>query len=362
MEQKLRKSGINIIGDVPWGTHFCQFYQTKQDLIDILVPYFKAGLENNEFCMWITSQPLEVNEAKEALRKDVPDIDVYVEKGQIEIIPYTQWYVKEGIFDSERLLNGWVEKLNQALSKGYDGLRLTGNTFWLEKKDWKDFVDYEEEVDKVLGNYRIISLCTYSLDMCNANEVIDVVVNYQFALISRNGKWEQIESLKRKQAEKSLRITLESIKDGFFACDEDWRFVYVNAQAERILGICREEVLGKSHWDVFPLTLGTNLELEYRCAAAGEVRDFKNYYEPWGRWFHNRCFPREGGGISEYGIIFVREGNFVYAMQTIGFHGTYLELSEIVMYYFMVAVREEGQLPTIDMMPKGFYAVGGEIA
>ena len=44
-----RKTGIDIMGAVPWGTHLCQFYQTKDDLIDILVPYFKAGLENNEY-------------------------------------------------------------------------------------------------------------------------------------------------------------------------------------------------------------------------------------------------------------------------------------------------------------------------
>ena len=56
MNEKLRKSGIDIIGDISWGTHFCQFYQTKEDLMDMLIPYFKAGLENNEFCLWITSQ------------------------------------------------------------------------------------------------------------------------------------------------------------------------------------------------------------------------------------------------------------------------------------------------------------------
>ena len=66
--------------------------------MDILVPYFKAGLENNEFCMWIVSQPSEVEEAKEALRGDIPDFDVYLERGQIEIIPYTHWYVNEGCF------------------------------------------------------------------------------------------------------------------------------------------------------------------------------------------------------------------------------------------------------------------------
>jgi len=103
MKGQLRKSGIDIIGDIPWGTHFCQFYQTKEDLIDILVIYFKAGLENNELCIWVTSQALEVEEAKEALGKAVPDIDVYLERGQIEIIPYTQSYLKDNPFDSEDL-------------------------------------------------------------------------------------------------------------------------------------------------------------------------------------------------------------------------------------------------------------------
>ena len=117
MNKNLRHSGIDIIGDVPWGTHFCQFYQTKEDLMDILVPYFKTGLENNEFCMWVTSQPLGVEEATEALKEAVPFLDFYLEKGQIEIISYTDWYVKDGVFDSERVLNGWVEKLNQALAR-----------------------------------------------------------------------------------------------------------------------------------------------------------------------------------------------------------------------------------------------------
>jgi len=55
--KKNRNTGIPVIGNVSWGTHFCQFYQTREDLIDVLVPYFKAGLESNEFCVWVTSEP-----------------------------------------------------------------------------------------------------------------------------------------------------------------------------------------------------------------------------------------------------------------------------------------------------------------
>jgi hypothetical protein len=185
-----RNSGISLIGDVPWGTHFCQFYQTKKDLIDILVPYFKAGLENNEFCMWVTSEPLSVEEAAKAMKKAVPGFEKYIGKEQIEIISYDQWYTAGGSFKEKRVLNGWVSKLNSALKKGFDGLRLTGNTFWLEKEDWKAFTDYEATVDSVIGSYKMIAVCTYSLKKCGVAEIIDVVKNHEFALAMNHGKWQ----------------------------------------------------------------------------------------------------------------------------------------------------------------------------
>ena len=144
----MRKTGIEIIGDAAWGTHLCQFYQTREDLINILVPYFKTGLENNEFCMWVTSEPLIEKEAVKVMRKAVSDFDLHIENGQIEILSHTEWYLKDGSFNLQRVLNAWIEKLKYALARGYDGMRVTGNTAWLEKSDWKDFSDYEREVNK----------------------------------------------------------------------------------------------------------------------------------------------------------------------------------------------------------------------
>jgi len=63
---KLRKSGIDCVGNINWGAHICQFYQTEKELAEILVPYVKCGLEENEYCLWFTSQPSEVDNAKTA--------------------------------------------------------------------------------------------------------------------------------------------------------------------------------------------------------------------------------------------------------------------------------------------------------
>jgi len=251
MKGQLRKSGIDIVGDVPWGTHFCQFYQTKEDLIEILVPYFRAGLENNEYSIWVTSEPMETEDAKETLRNAVPDLDVYLEKGQIEIVSCTHWCLKNGIFDSESLLNRWAEKIRQALKDGYDGLRTATNISWLEKKDWNDFVDYEEQGDRVVSNCPVMSLCTYSLDRCTASEIIDVVANHQFALIKREGKWDQIESPRRKRAEetalqatKNWEFTFDAVPDLIAILDTEYRIVRANRAMAARLGRTPEECAG----------------------------------------------------------------------------------------------------------------------
>jgi PAS domain S-box-containing protein len=108
------------------------------------------------------------------------------------------------------------------------------------------------------------------------------------------------DSGRNEATEEQLTTNLESIGDGFCAFDVDWRFIYVNQAAETIVGIHRDNLLGRIFWDVFPLTLSTRLEQEFRLAAKGEIRSFENFNQSSGRWFLNRCFPRKDGGISVY--------------------------------------------------------------
>jgi hypothetical protein len=77
--------------DMPWGSHVCQFYTRKEDLVEMLVPYFKQGLENNDACVWLVGD-LTVEEAGNALAAVVPDLGRYMSKGQMLIRHYTELY------------------------------------------------------------------------------------------------------------------------------------------------------------------------------------------------------------------------------------------------------------------------------
>jgi PAS domain S-box-containing protein len=104
-----------------------------------------------------------------------------------------------------------------------------------------------------------------------------------------------------QQAQEQASAILESITDGFLALDSEWRFTYVNAAAERINGIRREEQIGKNQWELFPATKGTVLESEWRRAVAEQVPvEFEHCYEPWNAWFHVKAYPSKDGGLSVF--------------------------------------------------------------
>ncbi len=192
MGQKLRKTGIDILGEMPWGMHVSHLYRTAADLTDILLPYFKAGLENNELCLWVTSQPLGAEAARLALKKKVKNLTAYIKKGQMEILDYTQWYTKSGKPEFHKVLLAWIEKEEEALKKGFKGLRVTGNGSWLDMDSWKDLIKYEAMVDYTIGKHRILAICSYPLGKCKASQILDVTSHHQFTLIKRASKWTRL--------------------------------------------------------------------------------------------------------------------------------------------------------------------------
>jgi signal transduction histidine kinase len=204
METEMPKTGIDVIGDMAaWGAHFCLFYETKEDLLETLISYCKWGLESDEYCLWIVAEPLTVEEARDALQHAVPDVHHYLTNSRLEIVSARDWFLPGGTFDGKRLIDAWYEKLARVSTRGYSGMRVTGDMTWLTKKDWRHFCDYEDGLNEVIGNQHLAVLCTYPLAGCGAPQILDVVRTHQFVLARRYGSWDVVETaaLKRAKAE-----------------------------------------------------------------------------------------------------------------------------------------------------------------
>ena len=97
----------------------------------------------------------------------------------------------------------------------------------------------------------MITLCTYALYKHNTAEIISLVVNHQFSLIKKDGKWEKVESSKRKQAEeaviqatKNWEYTFDAVPDPIAILDNKYRVVRVNRAMAARLGVTPEECVG----------------------------------------------------------------------------------------------------------------------
>jgi PAS domain S-box-containing protein len=258
-----RRSGIDLVGDIPWGTHFCQLYQTGDELLEVLVPFFRQGLLDNEYCLWITSDPVPVDDALCALRRVVPDLPQRISEGQLDVLDYRDWYLRDGQFDAETVLERSTARDRALQRRGFAGMRISGNAAWLDPDTWQAFCCHESHVNASLRANRVLVACSYSASQCGAFEIFDLVGNHEFALIKRPGRgWEVIESPEhrhaaaaRREVEWRQKAILDTIPEPAWLKSADGRLLAVNAAWCQYLGQQRDEVLGKPIFEVFPAEL-----------------------------------------------------------------------------------------------------------
>lgn len=296
-----RKSGISLIGDLCWGTDFCQFYQTENDLLEVLLPYFRAGLENNELCVWMTSGSAQ--NARKALEKAFPRFGEYVDRGQIEIIPHRRWRAQSGSAPI-------VSKLDEALASGFDGLRIAWNAV-PEKRGAKSFAS---DASDLIGRYNIIALFLYPRDKFDAVGLMEAVKSHRFALVKNAGRWELIESCEvrvakdaLKRSEEKLHSLFSNMLEGFayhrIVLDGegkpcDYVFLEINEAFEKLTGLKGREIIGKKVTEVLPGIEKDPADWIGKCgevALAGEPVQFESYAELLKRWYSVSAFsPHKG--------------------------------------------------------------------
>lgn len=301
-----RKSGIPLVGDIPWGTHFCQFYQTEKDLVDILAPYFRAGLEANELCVWVTSGLPGDNDAINDLKQTLPDFARYAANGQIEIIPRRQWHTRGGT--PEKAI---VSRLDNAISGNFEGVRLAYSAFPEERST--KATTYQRDAEAV-SRYNAVAVFAYPRDAFDAKGLMQVVKQHRLALVRNADRWEVIESSEARttrnaliRSEEKLRSVFSHMGEGFayhrIVLDQkgkpcDYVFLEVNDAFERLTGLNREAIIGRRVTEALPGIENdpTDWIGKYgKVALTGQPLNFENYSETLQKWYAVSAFsPHKG--------------------------------------------------------------------
>ena len=242
-------SGLAASPTLRWGSHVGHMFESSDDLSAVLVPYFKAGLENNERCLWVTGAPLRAAEARAALRGAVPDFDRREALGQIEIQDGDAFYDSSKPLPSEAIVAGLLDREAEALSAGFAGLRTNGNCAWVGHDRWPEFRDYEGLVQESVRGRRLLCMCSYQPKTLGAAEIVEVMERHDLLVATPslshlgNAAREPVPidpaEPRRPSMEAWLDIdqeVLDAFPLGFYCCDADGEILRVNRKAIELWG------------------------------------------------------------------------------------------------------------------------------
>src|SRR4051812_48086909 len=201
----LLDSGIDVVGEMEWGTHISLFYETHNDLVDVIVPYLAAGLSAGELCGWIPSDSEAESAVRDALRERIPDLDDRVARGHMEFGSVENWFRPDGQFDVDAVMNRWHELYNRSGPEhGFTGLRVCGDLGWVRKEDRDRSLIYEGRVHEFARGRAALILCTYPMEHTLASLVLDIAHHHDFVLARRRGKWDSVETPEHRQAVREI--------------------------------------------------------------------------------------------------------------------------------------------------------------
>lgn len=168
-----------VLAAIRHGTHVCAFYETEEDLLDLVGQFFAAGVRRGDLCLWVMPEGMD------------PDP---IARIGVEVHSAADTYLQGTAFESGPLVGLWDKKLSEALALNHTGLCASGHTCWLQQRDWQAFMEYENQLNDVIAGKPISLLCTYPLSACKAGDILDVVRAHEVALAKQRKRWAVIES------------------------------------------------------------------------------------------------------------------------------------------------------------------------
>lgn len=166
------------------GKHFYQFYKHTDDFLSVMIPYFEAGLQKRDACLWLVSKRHRLDFAR--IVNQIIDRHRPLPE-QFQILCAEDWYLDgTGSFSEEKSLENAGNYIRSIFEKGFKCLRGAGDAGAIPRKDWPAVAIYEEKAQTIVKSNPVIALCAYPILECTPSQTKQVLELHDDVLV---GKW-----------------------------------------------------------------------------------------------------------------------------------------------------------------------------
>ena len=288
VEEALRESeeryprlySLHTITNLEPGDHLCCLYETEEEHRAVLTLFLRQGLERGEKVVYIVdARTAEI--ILDYLRDDGLDIEPHLASGQLVILTRDDSYMREGVFDPDGMVALLRAETEQALAEGYPALRVTGEMTWALRglPGSERLVEYEAKLNQFFPGSQCLAICQYDRRRFAPEVLLDVLRTHPIAVVGTevydnfyyippaellSGDLPSVELrhwlenlAERKRAEEALReskakfrMIYDTANAIIMAHDRDFKVVYMNPYACKVLGYEEGEMIGK---DIRPM-------------------------------------------------------------------------------------------------------------
>ncbi len=173
-----------VVRTIARGDHLCYICGNREAGLALAIPFLKAGLENNERCVYIVDDtPPEAVLA--ALEGAGVAAEPLVDAGQLCILGRDDFYLEGGRFDPQRVLDQFTASAAEAQESGYAGLRAAGEMTWAlrDVRGAERLAEYEAKVNYLLPRIPMTALCIYNREKFPENMLLEVIKTHPLVML-----------------------------------------------------------------------------------------------------------------------------------------------------------------------------------
>jgi len=264
-----------MIRDLKPADHLCCLYETEEEHRALLTPYLRQGLELGEKVLYIVDAHTAETVLK-YLRDDGLETEPYIANGQLSILTAGEAYMRDGVFNPDRMIDLLQSETERALAEGYSALRVTGEMTWALRglPGSERLVEYEAKLNRFFPHSRCLALCQYHQRRFQPDVLLDVLATHPIAVVGTEiydnpyyipptdflgpdrptatlNHWLQnLEEHKQaeeavRRSEANYRTLVESSPDGIVSVNAEGRIIDCNEGICQLLGYTKEEIKGK---------------------------------------------------------------------------------------------------------------------
>jgi len=266
---------LRMIRDLKPADHLCCLYETEEEHRALLAPYLRQGLELGEKVLYIVDAHTAETVLK-YLRDDGVKVEPYLAMKQLSILTASDAYMRDGIFDPDRMIDLLRSETERALAEGYSALRVTGEMTWALRglPGSERLIEYEAKLNRFFPDSKCLALCQYDQRRFQPDVLLDVLATHPIAVVGTKiydnpyyipptdflgpgrpaatlSHWlHNLEERKRaeeavRRSEANYRTLVESSPDGVVSVNAQGRIIDCNEGICQLLGYTKEEIKGK---------------------------------------------------------------------------------------------------------------------